>query len=396
MGAGAAVAPAAASGVAGGWFLLGVPLAAVAAWCCARSASHQSAAYRGPGAVNACVRDKLGVVPGRIAAATGLVGGITATAAVAGAVAAYLPTPPPLTAAVAVLLAVVATTGGLRIRGVAAWLWLALTCAVLAVVVAACLTIPPVPVSGHRDPHNVLGITGAAGIMFFAFLGFERLAAPAREDDRRSRTAVDRGLLIVVAAAAALFLVTGAALVHQLGAARLALSPQPLTDALRAADAVALTRPVAVGIAVAMLPVLLAVLESVRSTGLAAVADGELPGVLGRRGGAGTPYLLDLVVGIAAVATSLLLDPVQAITIAACCLLVHYALANAAARVLMLDESTATVRTACVGMGLCVILAMSMPVPAMLVTLAVAVAGPLLGAAGARSGAARDRTTGVR
>lgn len=396
LGAGVAVVPAVASGVAGTWLLVGVPLAAVTAWCCALAASQQSAAYRGPGAVSACVRDKLGPVAGRVASATGLAGGVAAMAAVADAIGNYLPTPQPLTAAVAVLLVVAAATGGLRVRGIAAWLWLTLTFVVVAVVVAACFTIPPVAASGSAAANAPLGITGAAGVAFFGFLGFERLAAPARHEDRWHGTTVRRGLLVVIVLATVTYLAVGAALLHQLGGARLALSPQPLTDALRAADAVTMARPVAVGIAVALAPVLLGVLETVRSTGLAAVADGDLPGVLRRRGGNGTPYLLDLGAGLAALVVSLLLDPAQAISVAACCLLVHYALGNAAARVLMLDESTATVRTACLGMGLCVILAMSMPVPAMLATLVVVVAGPALLALPSRWQRHRDEQGSVR
>lgn len=398
LGAGVAVVPAVASGVAGRWSLVGIPLAAVAAWCCAVATSRQSAAYREPGAASACVRDKLGAVPGRIATATGLVGGIAAMAAVADTIGNYLPTPEPLTAAVVVLLAVVAATGGLRVRGVGAWLWPALTLVVVTVVVAACFAIPPVESTGSAAANAPLGITGAAGVAFFGFLGFDRLIAAGRATERGYASVVRRALPVVVVLATVTYLAVGAALLHQLGAARLALSPQPLTDALRAADAVTMTRPVALAIALAMGPVLLGVLESARSTGLAAVADGDLPAALRRRGGSGTPYLLDLVVGLAALLVSLLLGPGQAITVAACCLLVHYALVNAAARVLMLDESSPVVRTACLGMGLCVILAMSMPVPAMLTTLVVVLVGPPLLALGARwrpRPSARDADAGA-
>ena len=170
----------------------------------------------------------------------------------------------------------------------------------------------------------------------------------------------------------------GVALLCQLGAARLALSPVPLTDALRAAAAPGLTSLVGVGAALALLPVLLGVLESLRSTGRAVVADGDLPAALGRTGGRGTPYLLDLAAGLLAAGLSVAVEPAQAIVLAACCLLAHYAFANAGTRILLLRGSKWMRRTACLGMGLSVVLAMSMPIPAVLGTLLVVVVAPVL------------------
>ena len=168
------------------------------------------------------------------------------------------------------------------------------------------------------------------------------------------------------------------ALAHQLGWSRLALSPMPIRDVLTAAAAADLVPLVSVGAAVALLPVLLGALESARSTGLALVRDGELPRVLDRTGPSGNPYLLDLIAGVAAVIVSQLFAPVALMSFAACALLLHYALANAGTRLLLSDGPTWPMRGACLGMGLSVVLAMSMPVSAMLTTLGVVVVGPLL------------------
>ena len=172
---------------AGWWSLLGVPIAALTAVCAAVASSYQSTAYRGPGPAYTCTRARVGVAPARMAASAFFAGHLAAMAAIAGVIGDLLfPRASTGAAAVTILLVVLAATTGLRIRGVASWLWLALTATVLGVVVAACFAIDPVPPAEMPMPgaDSAVGITGAAGVLVFAFLGFERLTAPADERDR--------------------------------------------------------------------------------------------------------------------------------------------------------------------------------------------------------------------
>ncbi|WP_188991636.1 amino acid permease [Saccharopolyspora thermophila] len=380
LGAGVFTGLAPAAAAAGPWSVLGAAIALLAAVCAASSSAFQSSAYRGPGAAYACVRARMGLLPARIGASAFLAGQVAALAAIARVLGDFvLPTAASQVAAAAVLLVVLAATAGLRIRGAAAWLWIALTLVVLGLVVVICFAIDPVPPMpvGAAPVDSAVGITGAAGMLFFAFLGFERLTAPADEQERFRWAVVKRGTAAALVVVAVVLLVVDAALVHQLGWSRLALSPTPIRDVLGAAAAADLAPLVGVGAAVALLPVLLAAVESFRSTALAVVRDGDLPQLLGRTGGAGTPYLLDLVAGVAAAAVALLVDPIPAMAFASCCLLVHHALANAGARLLLSDGPAWPMRGACLGMGLSVVLAMSMPISAMLATLVVVVVGPL-------------------
>lgn len=384
LGAGLLVglAPAA---LAAGWLLLaGVPVAVAAAGCCALASAHQSAAYRGPGAAYACTRARLGAIPARIGASAALAGWLAALAAVARvAVGHALPQAPPALAAVLVLLVVLAATAGLRIRGVAAWLWLGSTALLIGVVLAACFAIEPPakPAIGTPGGDGGVGITGAAALLFFGLLGFERLTAPQDERDRYRGIVVKRATIAALLISGAFAALLGAALLYQLGPARLALSGAPVLDALDAAAASGLRPAVGLGLGIALLPVLLGALESFRSTAVAVRLDGDLPQVLARTGGTGTPYLLDLTGGVVAAAIAVLVQPATALAFAACCLLVHHALANAAARVLLADDQVWRMRSACLGMGLAVILAMSMPVHAMLGTLVVVIIGPLVAGA---------------
>ncbi|GAA2799285.1 amino acid permease [Saccharopolyspora taberi] len=381
LGAGIFVAVGPAFAAAGWWSLLGVPLAALVAGCCALATAHQAAVYQGPGPAYSCIRARVGVVPARMSAAAHIAGHLAALAAIAGLIGDLLfPASSAGAAAVTILLAVLAATAGLRIRAAANWLRLGLMLAVLALVVAVCFAITPVPSTAMAMPEDdsAVGITGAAGVFLFAFLGLDRVIAAADEQDRDGRRAVRRTVVVSLVTASVLLLVLAVALLHQLGPARLALSPVPVIDALGAAAAGELRPVVSAGIAVALLPVLLGVLESLRSTALAAVRDGDLPAVLARTGPAGTPFPLDLAAGAGAALIAALVDPVPATAFASCAVLVHFAFTNAGARLSLPEERTWAMRSACLGMGLSVVLAMSMPVPAMLATLAVVILGPVL------------------
>lgn len=381
LGAGVFLGLAPAAAGAGTLLLLGLPISALTASCWALVSAHQSSAYRGPGPSYACTRSRLGVLPARVGASAHLAGQVAAMAAIAETVGTYLlPASASGVAAAAVLLVVLASTAGLRIRGVAAWMWLALTVAVFVAVAAVCFAIEPVGTTMTGQPlgDHAVGITGSAGVLYFAFLGLDRLTAPVQERDRFAWKSIRRGVIVSVVATTVLCALFAVALLHQLGPQRLALSPVPVIDALGAAAATELRPLVGVAIAVAMLPVLLGALESFRSTASAVVHDGDLPAALGRTGAHGTPYLLDVLTGVAAVVVVLAVGPVQAMTTAVCCVLVHQAFASAAGRVLLSDEHKWVMRSTCLGMGLSVVLAMSMPIAAMLTTAAVVVLGPLL------------------
>lgn len=380
LGAGVLLGPAAAAAATGPWAPLGLVLALVTAGCAAFSSAQHSKSYRGPGASYACVREALGVVPGRISAGAHLAAQVAAIAAVAGTAGQFFfPDGAARVGAGAVLLVVLAATAGLRIAGGAAWLWLALTAAVFGLLVVVCFAIEPAPLTGHTAaaPDSAVGITGAAGVLVFAFLGFERVTAPDAEQRRYGTTAVRRGIAVALLGTAAAVAVMTAALVHQLGWQRLGLTSSPVQDVLVASAAPELTPLISVGAAVALLPVLLAGLESARSTSEALVAEGELPRGLGRTGSGGTAYVLDLGAGLAAVVVVLLVDPLPAMAFAGCAVLIHFALANAAARSLFDGDRTWAPKLACLGTGLSIVLVVSMPIPALvgaLVVVAVATA----------------------
>lgn len=248
-----AVAPAAES--AGTWLLAGLPIAALLAVACALSTRDTP----GDGAAD------------RVATVLGLAGRLVAAVAVAGSFGAYLAPGRPVLAGV-VLLAVVTAVAGSRFEPPAALVRTAalVVLVVLAVFVAACVAIVPVAPAVAAEPAagdtSVAGVLAASGLLFFCFLGFERVG---RAEGRRSRALV----LVTIGVTFAVTFAVAAAALHQLGAARLAASPAPLRDALAAADASALDGPLTAAAAIAMVFVLV---------GLFATARDEVAGLLGR------------------------------------------------------------------------------------------------------------------
>lgn len=375
------LAPAPAMAEAGRWLPLSVLIAVVTMACTAVAATHQGAIYHSSASSYTCTRDRLGAVPARISASTSLVGQVAVMAVLGRFIAELLfPDAPAAMTPMVLLGAVVAAVAGVRMRGALAWAWLAVTLAapVLATIAGFAIAPPEVP-STAPDSAGALGITGAAGVLCFTFFAGGRMSTP---DGIRSFGGVAgrvAGLsLLATASVLAAFL---AACVYQLGAARLALSENPLRDVLTAAAASELVPLVTSLAAAGLVPALFAALEGMRDTARAVIEDRDLPGALGRTGSSGTPYRLDLIGGVLAACLGMLVEPVPAMVFAACCLLVHSALTNASARLSLHDRTTPRVwaaRTTCAGMGLSVVLFMSMPVHTLLATAVTVLAGPVV------------------
>lgn len=363
----AVLAPAAAS--AGPWLVAGIPLAVVLAGCRAFAASI---ADHGPRGDYACVRAQLGVFPARVSGFTWLAAHVAGAAAVAGTIADHLaPGGSGGVATALLVLAALAITAEPRIPGDTAWWWVAVLVALCAVLVACAFAVPPVAAPpGTRPPGSFAGgVTAAAGVLFFAFLGAERLARPGSGVSR----AVPRRISLVLGAVAASMFLLSTALLHQLGAPRLALSPTPALDLLGAADASALRSAVSVGVAFALMPLLPWLLGRPRAMAGAMAADRELPSAIRKRRG-----VLELVSALMAAGLAWWWQPTAALGLAACCLLVHCAFALVGARLTAEREGRRGLSVLWVGTALAVVFAVSMPVPALFGTLGTAVGGPLI------------------
>jgi len=309
-----------------------------------------------------------------------------AAAALAGCFGAYVaPEKPVLPALGALVFAVVADTVGVSLpRGVVRALTV-FVLVVLLLVVAACFAIAPPPPTGVPIPPSTPGLDNpgellpAAGVLFFAFLGFERITAPGADQVVVPRERMRVIIPVLLAVALVTYLAVGAAVLRQLGPTRLALSATPLRDALDSADAGAIDPLVTFAVMVATGMALLAVVGGSRRIADVMAIRGDLP--------AGRPWVahatvVRVLVGAGAVACVLLLGPARSIGLAATCALFYYAFTNASARLLARSERSWPVRTACFGLGFSVLIGMTMPPADLLIALGVGltalVAGPLV------------------
>lgn len=376
LGAGLFIGLAPASAIAGRWVLPALALAALAALCSAFSTADQSRAYPDAGGGYAYIRNQLGPWPARLGAAAYLLGRASVAAALAVTFATYVFPEQRVAAALVVLLAAAAlSAGGVRWNKHLSWVFTGTVLVVLALLVLVCFSVAP-PASSTVIPadlpgsDDVNGFMGVAGLMFVAFAGFERITAPYQGDPVHSVRTLRLAIPLVIGIALVFYVAVGAAVRHQLGPVRLALSPAPLRDALIAADGLWLVPVVQLGAVAATVSALSFVFAGSRRTLAAMASTGDLPVRLAPRADGRVPWPLDLVAGALAMIAVLLLTPATALAVGACGTLFYYAFTNASARILLQEDRTWPMRTACTGLGLSVLLAMSVPATALLITLA--------------------------
>jgi basic amino acid/polyamine antiporter, APA family len=361
-------APAAAA--AGSWLPLAVLLAGVIALCNAVSTADLAAAYPESGAGYVYGRHRLGPAAGRLAGVAFLTGKSASAAAAAGVFGSYvLPAQPLPTAIAAVVAATALNVAGVRWTARAAYALVGGTLAVLLVVVAvglfgsggtevasaATAESAPVAVRG-----GLLGVGTAAGLVFFAFAGYARIATLGEEVRNPERT-LPRAILIALGAALVTYLLVAVALLVGLGPERLAVESAPLVALVDTGRASAVGVLVRVGAAVAAGSALLTVLIGLSRMELAMARRGELPPALAVVGARGTPWRADLTGGLVVIVIAVLAGPAAAIAVSACSVLVYYAVINLSALRLPLGQRNWPGWTAGLGVVGCLVLALLLP-----------------------------------
>ncbi|GAY08511.1 putative amino acid transporter [Pseudonocardia sp. N23] len=389
LGAGvfAAFSPAAAAG--GSWLLLAVAIAAVTAFCNAASTADLAVAHPESGGGYVYTRERLSPGTGRLAGVSFLVGKVSSAAAAAGVFGTYvLPAHPVICAVVVIVVVSAMTIAGVRWSPGTAWLLVGGTLAVLAVVVVVGLLGPggstgvsASPVSDSPVPVQVVtgpwGAVTAAGIVFFAFAGYSRVATigeELRDPDRSLRRAV----VISFAVVTVTYVAVAGALLVGLGVDRLAAERAPLVALVDTGQAPALGVLVRIGAAVASGAALLSVLVTTSRTMREMAKRGELPRVFARVGSRQNPWPADVAGAVLAIVVAILAGPVAAIALSACATLVHYALINVAALRLPRARRRWPVWTSLLGVVLCVGLAVFLPLGTVLIAAAALLGGWLL------------------
>jgi APA family basic amino acid/polyamine antiporter len=390
VGAGIFAALGPAARVAGSGLLLGLAVAAVVAYCNAMSSARLAAVYPASGGTYVYGRERLGAFWGYLAGWSFVVGKTASCAAMALTVGAYVWPGQAHAVAVGAVVALTAVNyGGMQ---KSAWLTRAIVAVVLVVlasVVVVCLGSDASD-AGRLDvgaSGGAGGILQAAGLLFFAFAGYARIATlgeevrdPARTIPRAIPTAL--GIALVVYAAVAV------AVLSVLGPDGLGRASAPLADAVRAAGVPGLVPVVRVGAAVAALGSLLALILGVSRTTLAMARDGRLPGALAAvHPRFQVPHRAELAVGAVVAALAATVDVRGAIGFSSFGVLAYYAVANASAWTLSPAPAARVVPV--VGIVGCVTLAFALP--AVSVVVGAAVLGVGAAAYGVRAWAAASR-----
>ncbi|MFG3407654.1 APC family permease [Streptomyces sp. NPDC048142] len=365
IGAGIFAALAPAARAAGSGLLIGLALAAVVAYCNATSSARLAARYPASGGTYVYGRERLGEFWGYLAGWSFVVGKTASCAAMALTVGSYVW--PGQAHAVAVA-AVVALTA-VNYAGVQKSAWLtrvivAVVLAVLAAVVVAALT------SGTADAARldvgsdatVSGVLQAAGLLFFAFAGYARIATLGEEVRDPART-IPRAIPIALGITLVVYAVVAVSVLTVLGPDGLADAAAPLSEAARAAGADWLVPVVRVGAAVAALGSLLALILGVSRTTLAMARDRHLPHALAAvHPRFKVPHRAELLVGAVVAVAAATGDLRGAIGFSSFGVLVYYAVANASAWTLTPDEGRPNRLIPAVGLAGCLVLAFALPV----------------------------------
>ncbi|MGY0233955.1 APC family permease [Longispora urticae] len=371
LGAGVFAALAPAARAAGGWLLVGLAVAAVVAGCNAMSSARLAALYPESGGTYVYGRRRLGPFWGHLAGWAFVVGKTASCAAMALTFAAYAFPGWERPAAVAAVAALTALNWrGVHKSALATRVIVAVVLAVLAAVVVAGLSGPARLDLAPGGPFPLSGVLQAAGLLFFAFAGYARIATLGEEVRDPART-IPRAIAVSLAVALVVYAAVAGTALSVLGPGTLAASTMPLADAATAAGAGWLVPVVRVGAAVAALGSLLALILGVSRTSFAMARDGHLPGFLtATHPRFHVPHRAELAVGIVVAVLAATVDLRGAIGFSSFGVLVYYAVANAAALTLGRGRAVAVL-----GLLGCLVLAATLPRTSVLTGLGVLALG---------------------
>ncbi|GGY06951.1 APC family permease [Streptomyces hiroshimensis] len=378
LGAGIFAALAPAAEAAGSALLPGLALAALVAYCNATSSARLAARHPASGGTYVYGRERLGDFWGYLAGWGFVVGKTASCAAMALTVGTYaLPGQAHAVAVAAVVALTAVNYTGVQKSARLTRAIVAVVLAVLAAVVTGCLT------GGTADAGRLHvaadagagGVLQAAGLLFFAFAGYARIATLGEEVRDPART-IPRAIPLALGITLVVYAAVAAAVLSVLGPDGLADAAAPLAEAVRRAGAPALVPVVRAGAAVAALGSLLALILGVSRTTFAMARDRHLPHALAAvHPRFGVPHRAELTVGAVVAVLAATVDVRGAIGFSSFAVLAYYAIANAAAWTLAPEEGRPPRAVPVIGLTGCAALAIALPVASVVAGAAVLAVG---------------------
>lgn len=369
-----------AADAAGTGLIIGLAIAAAVAFGNATSTAQLAAVHPTSGGVYAYGRAELGPWWGFVAGWGFVIGKTASCAAMALTFAAYAaPAGWERPVAVAAVVALAATNwfGITRTAQLTRIIVVGVLLA-LAIAVVAGWTAPAAPAAFAAEAWwrgGAYGILQSAGLIFFAFAGYARIATLGEEVRDPART-IPRAIVIAFAGALVVYGVVALTVLHALGPEAAAGSPDPVAAAAAVSGWIWVDPVTRVGAAAASLGALLALIAGVGRTGFAMAREGDLPRVLDAvHPRWHVPHRAEATLAIVVVVIVVLVDLRGAIGFSSFGVLLYYLVANVAA----FRQAGAARRypraLQVVGAIGCVVLAVALPWQSVVAGLSVVAAG---------------------
>lgn len=392
IGAGVFAAWAPAAQAAGAGLILGLLIAGVVAFCNATSSAQLAALHPESGGTYVYARKQLNAFLGHVAGWGFVVGKTASCVAMALTLGAYVWPAQPRIAAVAAVVGITAINiGGLTRTVAVTRVLLLVSLSALVLVVVAGWTSSSVDTT-RLDPSLVLpdslaagasttaapsvnGVLRSAGLLFFAFAGYARIATLG-EEVREPRITIPKAVPRTLVAVFALYAVVGVTLLVAVQTGDIARSNAPLRDLMDASRLTTLAPVVGVAAGIASLGVLLNLIPGVSRTILAMARRKELPGWLAHISASrNLPLRAELLVAAVIVGLVLVVDLRSSIAVSGVAVLTYYALTNASALTLNRFQRRWPKALAVLGLVGCAVLIAALPTNALIVGFGIIAAG---------------------
>jgi basic amino acid/polyamine antiporter, APA family len=363
VGAGVFTIWAPASAAAGSWMIVSLLIAGIVAMCNATSSAQLAAQHPESGGTYVYGRERLSPFWGHVAGWGFIVGKTASCAAMALTAGNYIwPERASTVATGAVLLIAAINLGGLSRTTFVTRIVLAITATTLIVVVVSSAVLEPsVEQANTSLDTNAYGILQAAGLMFFAFAGYARIATFGEEviePDRTIPWAIPRALGAVLA----LYLLIAVIVTTSSSPSVISGLVAPLGFIVESSALSGLSWLVAIGAGVACFGVLLNLIPGVARTTLALARRHELPfwfsAVSAQRA---LPIRAELTVVAVVIALVHTVSLTSALSLSGVAVLTYYAITNASALRLESSERRWPRWFAWLGLAGCIALVLALP-----------------------------------
>jgi len=393
VGAGVFTSLGLAASTAGSLLMLALVLAGATAWVNATAMAQLSAVHPASGGAYVYGRRQLADWAGFVAGWGFVTGKSASIAAMAYTLALYLV---PTTAGTGdwtarwVAVAAVVVITGINLLGITRTVQATVVIMVpvllvlLAVIVAGIAGgqgapgTPPVPAAPTLTPAGAptaLGVLQGAGLLFFAFAGYARIATMG-EEVRDPRRTIPRAVFGALAFTLVLYLLLALSLQAVLGVQGLGQTTTAVRDAVEVMFGPDWVWLAVVGAALACLGSMLNLVAGISRTGLAMAREGDLPRTLARISArTSVPWVAQLTAAGVVIVLLLSTDVLTVVGFSSFGVLVYYAVANLSAFTLTERVVPGPRWLNLAGAAACLLLAFTLPWQSVLVMLAVFAVG---------------------